>query len=860
VQRIPFDVASRIARGERDHELSLNTSAWPSKVTLPPSGWTKQGNHLVREIVSDSEKDLLALPLVEALLRFPAAPIHGVQRLHESHNSAGGGVAQNSHSYRILTRPDFVEPADRVFIFHNGLNELDRVGLYYQLASQLLAEPESRRTACVLRPFPGHLTRFPYYRFAETPLDRYLWDGSHLFRQFLRYMIETQWFLSVLTTCSDFRLPSGASLLSEGDLSRPNRLDPDVLSRAMDAAWKTQYSASRRALRVAFAEQDMAPGMEPMPRGRYRFREDVLALRNYLGLNVAVDEADDRLKADVGDAGERDAQPAVHVIGYSLGGFLAQSVFMSWPFLVDSCSTLFSGGPLRELAPTAFAHPEEWQTVMHSLRYEMDEAMISGRLVPTRDAIAGIPRSLFLFLQRTFYEVFQQDYRGSYQSRLTELRGRMLFVVGGDDPIVKTKSVLDAEPPGGINLLEISGLGHFLGAKPRTPEEASQRKYWMPEIGRVLSRFADASHDSHSNVRKDAWLGKKNQVVPSLSGGRRSDDVMISDIERGVQLQDGALSSRLFERYLDELLEWASVPGYLFVLRNEVPTFMLDDKAVQQRASALYHDDEAIVGYCRGVQARRAALEANRDRISVVLPWNARRIHERMDAPLGYPSQSETAPGEMPTRQSAAETWSHCESFFTDLTTKAEQSVMVFDGRRLLVPARDGDSESGRADDVHKARSAIIDWGIDVLGTTARPDRKLRIASLPDCWIWASGDFLEAPKFVESHEAIRRFIGTIGDRYKDAVALRRLLRREELRVVSVSRSRYNPRFRGRLVTDEEAVKPILLHAALCLSAARSARGYDWLLGEESAYVPGFVRTRSSDRTPDDLVSDSVTRS
>ena len=70
------------------------------------------------------------------------------------------------------------------------------MGLYYRLASQLIAQgPE---TVCIVRPFPGHMTRYPFQAFAETPLDLYLWDGSHLFRQFLRFMVETQWFLSAI--------------------------------------------------------------------------------------------------------------------------------------------------------------------------------------------------------------------------------------------------------------------------------------------------------------------------------------------------------------------------------------------------------------------------------------------------------------------------------------------------------------------------------------------------------------------------------------------------------------------------------------------------------------------------------------
>jgi hypothetical protein len=67
----------------------------------------------------------------------------------------------------------------------------------------------------------------------------------------------------------------------------------------------------------------------------------------------------------------------------------------------------------------------------------------------------------------------------------------MLFIVGGNDPIVQPRNVLDSAPPGGINMLEIAGLGHFIGGKPDSRDETRQRRYWMPEMGGVIDRFAN---------------------------------------------------------------------------------------------------------------------------------------------------------------------------------------------------------------------------------------------------------------------------------------------------------------------------------------------------------------------------------
>ena len=182
----------------------------------------------------------------------------------------------------------------------------------------------------------------------------------------------------------------------------------------------------------------------------------------------------------------------------SLGGFVAQSVFMAWPFAVSSCTTICAGGSLRELAPTAFAHPEEWQTLLHSLRYELDAAMTDGRLARTATLLLALKCSSTVIFERVFYEIFEQEYRGSYQTRVSEYNRRLLFVVGGNDPIVRPRSVLDAAPPEGINLIEIAGLSHFLEHKHAPSEERAQREYWLPEIAEVISRFGKEAASTHA--------------------------------------------------------------------------------------------------------------------------------------------------------------------------------------------------------------------------------------------------------------------------------------------------------------------------------------------------------------------------
>ena len=72
---------------------------------------------------------------------------------------------------------------------------------FYKFAADIIRESELRgeRAICIIRPFPGHLTRYSTNpRFAESPLEHYLDDSLELFRHYLRYMVETQWLLSAL--------------------------------------------------------------------------------------------------------------------------------------------------------------------------------------------------------------------------------------------------------------------------------------------------------------------------------------------------------------------------------------------------------------------------------------------------------------------------------------------------------------------------------------------------------------------------------------------------------------------------------------------------------------------------------------
>ncbi len=835
-----YENALRVRPEERDRALDINGGSWP---TFAPEGWAFDQHALKRVIrAEESPRSPIPVALEELVLRFPSAPVHGMQRLHEHHMELG--PSENFHTFRVLRSADpnvVAAPIRRIFLMHTGLNERDRMGLYYRLASQLIAQ--SPETVCIVRPFPGHMTRYPFQAFAETPLDLYLWDGSHLFRQFLRFMIETQWFLSAIVRRSSYRCASGANLLGESDEIAESRLDAGHLSREIGADWLRLHRASLRTaksemIEIAAEEARWEDGRQSRPpvnaeiARRPQIRAAIEALRETLNLDRDFEPRSGDLTEVKGPE-----EPALHVLGYSLGGFTAQSVFMSWPFVIASCSTMLAGGALRELAPTGFADPEEWQTVLHSLRYELDDRMMSKHLGPKEADVGGIDRDLFTYFKRTFYEVFQQEYRGSIQSRYEAFGDRMFFIVGGDDPVMRPESVLRSGPKGGLNLLEVGGLGHFLQDSTGEQEAEQHQTFWLPEMSTLIDRFSDNAADQHQRDRERTWFNrnlahpelKRAEWLAASEGGKSRSEAAERSVVRPLSPaeviaieSEGALPGALFERCLDDLLSRITGEdrdGVLFILRNEVPTVLLPPQATRETAAALYHDDLSIARYCLGIAARREVLKKNIDRICLVLPWNARSIVSRMDLQRAYPSQAESAGGQVAQRLSTDLLWNKSldQCFELSRQRKGHDSIRVFNGNHSAQQI----AASQHEEDKNRLRALV-----KRAGEFTRPNGLEAVPSLPDCWIWASSEQLSMGDTSDMWRGIDGLLDLAHDKCASPADIARPIREDQLRVVNVSRARYNPRFRGRLVVDASAARKRVLHAALCVALSEPIADQD----------------------------------
>lgn len=808
---------ARIPDSLRDVGLGLSGVDWASNAK-PTFGRELEAGirtrYLDRTALTEEEQELFPRSLSESILRFPSAPIHGLHRVRSYPYDFNSDRTERFHSLRILRSDGFARNSapTNIYLFHNGLNETDDLVLYYRLASLICDQDPG--AVCIVRPFPEHLTRFPFARFSALPLDNYLRDGSLLFRQFLRFMIETRWLLSAIAPSTFYDVNAGASLLLPNPSEDKGRGDDSALARAVRDEWNAMQKASKATLA-------RKPKSHEEPTKKFSFvpvdDDSLIACIDQLRKAVNYE----RYRRGEGD---EDGPPSIHVIGYSLGGFTAQSVFMAWPFLVDTCSTLLSGGALRDLAPTAFSNPEEWQTVLHSLRYELDHAMLSGRFdgamssddsESERQPILGIEDELYFFFLRTFYDVFQQEHSGAYQTRIAAFRQRMLFVVGGNDPIVTPKSVLDSSPPGGMNLLEIGGIGHFLSKSNLGREEESQRRFWLPQVAHVVVRFAGETGKTLLRAVPAEPEDDQGLAVPQMP--------RLTDQQQLELRVDGALNGELFQGAIDDMLARVPHPalggesaesgaekppsiedsaaagfGQLFVLRNEVPSVLLDDKSQYQHARALFHEEDSIRTYVRGLSRRRTFVtdRAVTSNISFVIPHDFEHALRFGDPLPGFPSQAETAPGQpnVELRATADDTVARLVDLVEDLNRDGRAVVRVFDPNKYVEP--EGEWVSPPA------------------------------TTLPDAWIWAANDLISeygGPEGEGGDFAWNAFLnlGTTlrtMERTEREKLLATHARDDRLRVVKVSRARFNPRYMGRLVVEARDIFTVIDHAVTCMES------------------------------------------
>jgi pimeloyl-ACP methyl ester carboxylesterase len=822
-ERVPLKNAGPIDLLERDYFLELHSQAWPPR-NLPllgkvPLGTAPRGSHwqagewqlesrgelparFLRRTIQRNYEPANPKRLDEVILRFPSAPLFGIQRKREYQFHLS---PINAHTLRLLrpaTAPDG-HSFKRIFIIFNGLNEIDHLGFYYDLAGLLMQDDQ---TACLFHPLPGHLTRYPMVgRYAEKPLDRFISDPSDLFRQYLRFMVENQWLLSALAPISSYSVAPGISLLEASDGPRGGRCDSQVLSEAIERAWSRIHQKSADLV-----------GMKD-PRGPDVDQQGILSsiesLRELLGWRpgepLSSCREDDLLPP-----------PAIHVIGYSLGGYLAQSVFFTWPFVLSSCTTLCSGGALNDLRPVKFANEEEWRSIMHGLKYELDTGMLEGRIrfdpspgsegsVNAGD-VGGIPADYFSSHFRIFNEVFLQDAHGSYRSRVSEFAPRLLFVVGGNDPIVTTRSVMEASPSEGINLIEIANLGHFIAMN-----HGEWQNFWLPAVSRLLFAFSDRATTLLSqSVLRNLW----NPERTGPPEGRTWSDAM-GDGKSKRQIfrrESEPLNSDRFQAELNAMVDPIKRQrAFLFIARNQIPTALMGTRLLHRRGTVPHYEDLRIREYWQGLTERRALLLQHHQQIVLMIPSKLNSWFTREPPILSV--KSEPTARSIPTVESLRAIWHE----FLD-SWGGTHALFCFDPEK---PREMPDAPSFKLERMVRARTR-----------TQEPHPVLNC--LPDVWVSLSEEVIEGMSGqAQEREAVERgflkFVCSVYEEQENSepgssldprtTSLKGWLESGKLRIIRVSGAESNPLFLGERVWDLGKAIDLLVHTGLSLARSTQCK-------------------------------------
>jgi len=754
--------------------------------------------------------------LHETIIRFPSAPIFHTHRKPDYQQSLD---RVNFHTFRLLRRPftDTPSPIRRIYLIHNGLNERDNLGTYYRIAHLLFKSEEARlglaaaESACLVRPIPGHLTRYPFPGdFAEKPMDRYLADAGDLFRQFLRFMLETQWLLSILVPHRDYRTYVGLNLLAQGSANELGRLDSHRIARSIWEEWSATHAQSAKAYQT-----HQTSGRDPGPQIEVESVHDSVLLTRWL-LGWKGSQVWSEPPSEIGDP------PAIHTVGYSLGGFLAQSAFFTWPQAISTCTLLNSGGPLEDVQLSGFAHFEEWQRVLHSLRYELDTAMLTQAIKLEGDSIAGTQKKYFSSFLRTFYEVFLQDYQGQYRSRVSEFVQRLLFVVGGRDPVVSPEAVMRQGPDGGINLIEVANLSHALHEK--SPD---WRLFWLPQVAGVIDLFARRGENLLAKTLQDFWQDPQGEPAAYSKWRKVSPSARTLEVPAEGEAQDSRfLASEAIDDQLDQMVSQLSLSrSWMIVARNQIPEELLGEQFLEDAGITMHHEESRVALWNYRRIDRGLRLLAHAFRVVLIIPRSA-RIDATEEPPIVSVHPEATA-GRFITSKGREHLY---DEFAKRWTAQEHSQLFLFEPTATTIKRSDQDLREilDRLNSAARQRVSFAE------------DQPVPVNTLPDVWIsiherlarrWvgpldersSAGDFRLRPALIR--EFVRWASHFAGQKsvQPEMNALTEFLKEEDLKILKVSRGEFNPRFRGYRVHDPREASRLIVHTALAYSRSELFR-------------------------------------
>lgn len=179
-------------------------------------------------------------------------------------------------------------------------------------------------------------------------------------------------------------------------------------------------------------------------------------------LAIHLNNPGDGDRAELRDFVEQNLSKSKHVtlVGYSLGGLCALQRFLSQPDKFEACILLNSGASFQDMNGSSM----------------FDDAEHRGRwLKLLRGLLAEASKRKETFSENLFSHVILGHSKVELHDKLVKNRHKLLFLIGGTDPIINFRNMANLEPlETGLAIFQIPGLKHFINI------ESLDGKEWEP--------------------------------------------------------------------------------------------------------------------------------------------------------------------------------------------------------------------------------------------------------------------------------------------------------------------------------------------------------------------------------------------
>lgn len=176
----------------------------------------------------------------------------------------------------------------------------------------------------------------------------------------------------------------------------------------------------------------------------------------------------------------------ISLFGYSLGGLRALASFLKQPDSFLKCFILNSGGTLSDLNHKIVGEKEDWHKIREYIKQGLEKTKRNN--LPDYELLESI--------------FFEPAISGGNFDPMKD-RSRLVFFHGAKDNVMAPNTVQRLVPrdtsTGGMNILQVSNLGHF-------PLEDAEWNTWFPTIIEIINNHLQFSFSTGTN--KEVVLAK----------------------------------------------------------------------------------------------------------------------------------------------------------------------------------------------------------------------------------------------------------------------------------------------------------------------------------------------------------------